>query len=85
MEKIVILLIPALIAVILFRLLLIPMGMAFKVAVHSGCGFLCLWLLNAISLFTGILIPINALTVLVAGFCGLPGIGILALLAVAGI
>ncbi len=85
MEKFVILLIPALIAVILFRLLLIPMGMAFKIAVHSGCGFLCLWLLNAISLFTGIFFPINALTVLVAGFCGLPGIGILALLAVAGI
>lgn len=85
MEKTVILLIPALIAVILARLLLIPMGMVFKVAVHSGCGFLCLWLLNAISLFTGILFPINAVTVLVAGFCGLPGIGILALLTVAGI
>ena len=85
MEKIVILLIPALIAVMLARLLLIPMGIAFKVAVHSGCGFLCLWLLNAISLFTGILFPINAVTILVAGFCGLPGIGIMALLAVAGI
>ena len=85
MEKIVILLIPALIAVMLARLLLAPMGMAFKVAIHSGCGFLCLWLLNAISLFTGILFPINAVTVLVAGFCGLPGIGIMALLAVAGI
>lgn len=85
MEKFVTLLIPVLIAVILGRLLLIPMRTAFRIATHSGCGFLCLWLLNAISAFTGILFPINAVTVLVAGFCGLPGIGVMALLAVAGV
>ena len=85
MEKFIILLIPALITVVLTRLLLMPIRSVFKVTVHSGCGFLCLWILNIISGFTGILFPINAVTVLVAGFCGLPGIGILALLAVAGI
>ena len=82
MEKIVILLIPALIAVMLARLLLIPMGIVFKVAVHSGCGFLCLWLLNTASSFTGIAFPMNAVTVLTAGILGLPGIGLLAVLAV---
>ena len=84
MEKFVTLLIPCLIAVILFRLLLIPMKAALKLGIHSGCGFLCLWLLNSVSGFTGILFPINAVTVLTAGFLGLPGIGILALLAVMG-
>lgn len=82
MEKIVTLLIPALFAVLLVRLLLIPMKVLFRIGIHSGCGFLCLWLLNSISPFTGILFPINAVTVLVAGFLGVPGIGLMALLEV---
>ena len=82
MEKFVTLLIPALLAVSLIRLLLLPLKLGFKLAIHSGCGFLCLWLLNSVSAFTGILFPVNAVTVLTAGFLGLPGIGILAVLAV---
>lgn len=82
MEEIVALLIPALLAVFLIRLLLLPMKMAFRVAIHSGCGFLCLWLLNTVSGFTGIAFPINAATVLIAGTLGLPGIGLLAVLGV---
>ena len=82
MEKFVTLLIPALLAVIMVRLLLVPMKFLWRVAIHSGCGFLCLWLLNTVSGFTGIVFPINAVTVLTAGFLGLPGIGLMALLAV---
>ena len=82
MEKLVTLLIPALLAVSLVRLLLLPLRFGLKLALHSGCGFLCLWLLNSISAFTGILFPVNAVTVLTAGFLGLPGIGIMAMLAV---
>ena len=84
MENFVTLLIPALLALILVRLLLMPMKLLFKVAIHSGCGFLCLWLLNSVAGFTGICFPMNAVTVLTAGFLGLPGIGIMALLAVMG-
>ena len=84
MENFVTLLIPALLALILVRLLLMPMKLLFKIAIHSGCGFLCLWLLNSVAGFTGIYFPINAVTVLTAGFLGLPGIGIMALLAVMG-
>ena len=53
MEKFVTLLIPALVALVLVRLLLMPMKLIFKVGVHSGCGFLCLWLLNSVAGFTG--------------------------------
>jgi len=84
MEEIITLLIPAMLAVILVRTLLMPLGFLLKIAIHSGCGFLCLWLLNSISPFTGIFFPINAVSVLTAGFLGLPGIGIMALLAVMG-
>ena len=82
MEKIVTLLIPILVAVVLIRLLLLPLRFLFKIGIHSGCGFLCLWLLNTIAPFTGIAFPINAVTVLTAGVLGLPGIGLLAILAV---
>ena len=82
METFVTLLIPALLALVLVRLLLLPMKFLFKLLAHSACGFLCLWLLNSLSAFTGICFPVNAVTVLTAGILGLPGIGILALLAV---
>lgn len=82
MEKIVTLLIPALMAIVLVRLLILPIRLALKIALHSACGFVCLWLLNTAAGFTGIFFPINMVTVLIAGFLGLPGIGIMALLAV---
>ena len=82
METFVTLLIPGLLALILIRLLLLPFKWILKLAIHSGCGFACLWLLNAASPFTGILFPINGVTVLTAGILGLPGIGLLAVLAV---
>ena len=82
MDVIITLLVPAILAVILVRLLLLPMKLVFKIGIHSACGFLCLWLLNVVSTFTGIYFPINAVTVLTSGFLGLPGIGIMALLAV---
>ena len=82
MEEFVTLLIPVLIAVVLVRLLLLPLKFVIKIVIHSGCGFLCLWLLNTVSPFTGITFPMNAATVLTAGILGLPGIGLLSILAV---
>lgn len=82
MEELLSFLIPALLAVAVLRVMLLPLRWFWKLAIHSGCGFLCLWLLNTVAPYTGLLIPINAVTVLVAGIFGLPGIGVLAWLAV---
>ncbi len=82
METFVTLLIPAVLTIVLIRLLLMPLKLGFKIAIHCACGFVCLWLLNSVSGFTGIFFPINAVTVLVSGVLGLPGIAILAVLAV---
>ena len=82
METFVTLLIPAVLAIVLIRLLLMPLKLGFKIAIHCACGFVCLWLLNSVSGFTEIFFPINAVTVLVSGVLGLPGIAILAVLAV---
>ena len=65
---------------LLLKVLVLPIRWFWKVFVNSGCGFLCLWLLNSISSFTGLLFPINAVTALIAGFLGLPGIILLAIL-----
>lgn len=82
METFVTLLIPVILAIVLIRLLLMPLKLGFKIAIHCACGFVCLWLLNSVAGFTGIFFPINAVTVLVSGVLGLPGIAILAVLAV---
>ena len=80
METFVTLLIPALLGVIVLRLMVMPLQWFFKMALHAFSGFLCLWLLNAVSGFTGLFFPINTVTVAIAGFLGIPGIGLLALL-----
>lgn len=80
MENFAVLVIPALMGVILLRLMLLPISWVCRLALHSGCGFICLWLLNLASGATGILLPINGLTVLAAGFGGIPGIGLVGLL-----
>ena len=80
MENFITLLIPGLLAILLLRIILMPVTLAVKLTMHSACGFLCLWLLNTTAGFTGIFLPVNAFTILIAGFLGLPGIGLIALL-----
>ena len=83
MENFVTVAILILFAFALIRLLLLPMKLLYKLAIHSACGFFCLWILNRVSDLTGFLLPINAITVAIAGFLGLPGIGLIALLELA--
>ena len=82
MENFVTLLIPVLLGIALLRMLLLPLKLIFKLLLHSGSGFLCLWLLNTVSGFTGIYLPVNVITAAIAGFLGIPGIGLIALLEV---
>ena len=80
MENFVTLAIPALISVIAIRSLFVPMKWIFRLALHAGCGFLCLWIINSVSGFTGLVLPINAVTVLMSGTLGAPGIALIGLL-----
>lgn len=79
MEKFTAVLLPFLLLVLLIRLLTLPIKLIWKGLIHSACGFVCLWLFNSIAPFTGFYIPLNLVTVLVAGVLGLPGIGVLTL------
>ena len=80
MENFALILIPLVLLGILLRLLALPIRWSVKIFVNSACGFACLWLLNSVSGFTGIYYPINNVTAIVAGFLGLPGIGLLTIL-----
>ena len=80
MENFTAIVIPMLLLAFLLRLLVMPIRWFWKLFVNSACGFLCLWLLNSVSGFTGLYFPINNVTAIIAGFLGLPGIGLLAVL-----
>lgn len=79
MEKFATLFVPALLVLVLLRIIALPIRWFWKLSINSACGFLCLWLLNSVSAFTGLYFPVNGVTVVIAGFLGLPGIGALAL------
>ena len=78
MENFASLILPMLLMCLLIRLMVLHIRLGWKILINSACGFLCLWLLNAISGFSGVWFPINAVTVITAGFLGLPGIALLA-------
>ena len=80
MENFAAIFITALLILGLLRLIVLPIRWGVKILLNSACGFLCLFLLNTISGFTGVYFPINYVTVIIAGFLGLPGIVALALI-----
>ena len=68
-------------AVMLFlKTVAAPARSLLRMGTHCAGGILCLWILNTVSGFTGILLPVNPVTVAMAAFGGLPGIGLVALL-----
>ena len=73
------LIIPAFLVFGLLRIMALPIRWFWKLSINSVCGFFCLWLLNSVAAFTGLYFPVNAVTVVIAGFLGLPGIAALAL------
>ena len=74
MENIIALIVPVLIAVLVFKLLFSQVKLIWKIAINSLSGFVCLWLLNLASGITGIVFEINFITTLRVGFLGVPGI-----------
>lgn len=70
---------PLLLLPVLLKLMLAPIKWFWKLFLNTLCGFLCLWLVNTAAPVTGLVIPINLVTVTVTGVLGLPGICVLAL------
>lgn len=62
------------------KIILTPVRWAVKILVHAGLGFIILWLINTFGGPLGFFLPINLVTIIVAGFLGIPGIILLALI-----
>lgn len=56
------------------RVFLKPLRFLFKVALNSFFGLLLLWAFNFIGAYFNFTIPLNWVTVFIAGFLGLPGL-----------
>ncbi len=80
MGKIVLILIFGGLILGLVRLMAAPIRLAWKLLVNGLAGLMCLWLVNLVSSVTGLMIPINPVTAVTAGFLGLPGILLLAII-----
>lgn len=80
MENFVAPLAPVVLSLVMLRLLALPIRLGWKLLCNTFFGLVCLFLLNAAAPVTGLAFPINAVTALVAGTLGLPGIGLIALL-----
>lgn len=79
MENVLGILIPVVLIVVVLKIISMPVKLLGKLVINSVSGLICLWLLNWLAGFTGIVFPINLVTVVIAGFLGLPGIVLLAL------
>ena len=82
MENTLSLLLPLLLTTMVLRLISLPLGLAWKTGIHASFGFLYLGILNWVSGITGVYLPVNFVTVLLAGSLGVPGIGLIAALEV---
>ena len=80
MENLVTLAIPAVVGFLVLKTLAKPLRWAGRLALNSGAGLLCLWLVNTAAGFTGLSLPVNAVTVGLSGIFGLPGMALVALL-----
>ena len=80
MEKFVVPFTPVVLSLAMLRLLAQPIRLGWKLLCNTFFGLLSLFLLNSAAPVTGVAFPINAVTALIAGTLGLPGIGLIALL-----
>ncbi|OPJ64663.1 pro-sigmaK processing inhibitor BofA family protein [Clostridium oryzae] len=62
---------------IFFKIFTWPLKIAAKILVNGFIGLVLLILSNFLGSFFGISIGINLVTILIAGFCGIPGVVLL--------
>ena len=65
---------------LLGSIILKPLKLIFKLVVNSLLGVVLLWVFNFLGAFFNFFIPLNVVTVLIAGFLGLPGLILLVVL-----
>ena len=84
MEKIILLAIAGILLLGLIRLMLLPMRLAWKLLLNGICGVLSLWLVNLTGGLTGLYLPVNPVTAVIAGTLGVPGLILLGIFQLLG-
>ena len=74
MQEIIALAVPVLFIFLFIKVLMTPMKLIFKLLLNTGCGFVCLFLLNLLSGFTGIVFELNFITAAIVGFWDCPAL-----------
>lgn len=56
------------------RILFIPLRFVVRLLFNAAVGGLLLWVANLLGRYIGVVVPINPITALLAGFLGVPGV-----------
>ena len=59
---------------IICKLFTLPIRLFFKLLYNGIIGGVLLWVVNFIGAYVHFSVPLNPLTAVIAGFCGLPGV-----------
>jgi inhibitor of the pro-sigma K processing machinery len=65
---------------LLAKLLFVPLKILWRLVYNALIGGVMLWVLNLVGGYFGLHVPINAITALIAGFLGIPGVILLIIL-----
>ena len=74
MSEIPALLIGALILVLFWKLLSVPLKFVWKMSCNALLGWLMLWVVNSLTAWTGVAVPVTFWTALGVGVFGIPGL-----------
>lgn len=77
MQGILAVVVPVVFILVLIKIIMTPMKWIIKLLLNTGCGFVCLFLMNMLSGITGIVFELNFATAAIVGILGIPGILIL--------
>lgn len=67
----------AIIVMLVMKIISLPVKLVFKLLINTGCGIVILFVIDVLSVYTGIWIEPTIPAAAIAGILGLPGVGLL--------
>ena len=67
----------AVIVILLLKIIALPVKLIFKLLINTGCGIVILFIIDVLSVYTGIWIEPTLPAAAIAGILGLPGVALL--------
>ncbi len=67
----------AIIVMLVMKIISLPVKLVFKLLINTACGIVILFVIDVLSVYTGIWIEPTIPAAAIAGILGLPGVGLL--------